>query len=295
MRARGAVVTVALLTLAACDGGPRPGPVLDLSGPAGTHERAPVPALDWRATAAAGVMWSDFALRARGEGRRTRIVVVRVEPPRVRFSLVQRTSVAARAPAWTLDDAPADAVVALNAGQFSGALPWGWLVQDGVERLPPGDGPLSSAVIVHTDGRVRIVEAGDSALAPWRGRRDLALAFQSYPTLLSGAGETPALLGAVSRTHRDARMAMGVDADGVVLIAMTRFDLLGGALDRLPLGLTTPEMARVMRGLGAQQAVMLDGGISAQLLVRGLAGEERWPGSRRVPLALLVHGRPAAP
>ena len=40
--------------------------------------------------------------------------------------------------------------------------------------------------------------------------------------------------------------------------------------------------------------VMLDGGISAQLLVRGAdGGVRRWPGVRRVPLALVAVEREA--
>jgi exopolysaccharide biosynthesis protein len=36
----------------------------------------------------------------------------------------------------------------------------------------------------------------------------------------------------------------------------------------LPFGLTTPEVAAVMGALGARRAVLLDGGISSQLLIR---------------------------
>jgi hypothetical protein len=52
-------------------------------------------------------------------------------------------------------------------------------------------------------------------------------------------------------------------------------------------------MAAVMGALGARDAVMLDGGISAQLLLRERPGGHvhRWPGLRKVPLALLVRAR----
>jgi hypothetical protein len=50
-----------------------------------------------------------------------------------------------------------------------------------------------------------------------------------------------------------------------------------------------------MRGLGAQSAVALDGGISAQLLLRDSQGQaHQWPGLRPVPLglsAVAVEGR----
>jgi hypothetical protein len=77
------------------------------------------------------------------------------------------------------------------------------------------------------------------------------------------------------------------------VLAMTRFDALGPDLGFVPFGLTTPEMAAVMGALGARDAVMLDGGISAQVLLRtGVAGgEERWPGLRDVPLAMVLTRR----
>jgi hypothetical protein len=43
-----------------------------------------------------------------------------------------------------------------------------------------------------------------------------------------------------------------------------------------------------MLAFGARDAVMLDGGISAQLMVRDAHGEaHRWPGIRAVPLAVI--------
>ena len=74
----------------------------------------------------------------------------------------------------------------------------------------------------------------------------------------------------------------GVLADGRLLIALTRFEGLGGRLQLLPLGLTTPEMAALMGALGCRDAVLLDGGVSGQLAIRDAAGEvRRWPGLRR--------------
>ncbi len=66
-------------------------------------------------------------------------------------------------------------------------------------------------------------------------------------------------------------------------------DLGGG----IPLGPTTPEMAAIMGALGATDAVMLDGGISAQLLLRDptRGAPLRWPGIRKVPMALIVRPR----
>jgi hypothetical protein len=103
----------------------------------------------------------------------------------------------------------------------------------------------------------------------------VAEAFQSYPVLVKG-GDIPAALSRPSAfidlTHRDARLALGLMNDGTLLIALTRFDALGSALGSVPAGLTVPEMSSLMAALGAEDAVALDGGISAQLMVQD-AGE----------------------
>src|SRR5690606_27512073 len=95
----------------------------------------------------------------------------------------------------------------------------------------------------------------------------------------------------VDRSHRDARLALGIDRDGHLLIALTRFDGFGGILDRIPFGPTVPEMSALMGALGARQAMLLDGGISAQMLIRTAEGTQRWAGTRKVPLALVVKAR----
>jgi exopolysaccharide biosynthesis protein len=125
-----------------------------------------------------------------------------------------------------------------------------------------------------SSGTPRISHAPDAAktAATW--------AFQSYPTLLR-SGEVPTELRgestAIDLEHRDARAAIGVDANGRVII---------------PFGLTTPEMAAVMGALGARDAVMLDGGISGQMLIRdGDGTKHTWRGARAVPLALIAEPR----
>jgi exopolysaccharide biosynthesis protein len=47
-------------------------------------------------------------------------------------------------------------------------------------------------------------------------------------------------------------------------------------------------MAAIMGGLGARNAVLLDGGISSQLLIRDSRTVHRWRGLRSVPLGLVV-------
>jgi len=203
--------------------------------------------------------------------------------------------------AWRADRASAGALLAVNAGQFLETLPWGWVVLDGRQFLPPGVGPLSSAVVADSSGVVRWLHgtsAVDSAAGALRTASQRGVdargvwAFQSYPTLLRG-GEVPAALrgagGGVDVAHRDARAAMGQLADGRLLFVITRFDGLRGVAGFIPFGLTTPETAALMGALGARDAVMLDGGISAQMVVRSDGGAARaWRGARSVPLGLVV-------
>jgi hypothetical protein len=172
-------------------------------------------------------------------------------------------------------------------------------VRAGREHRAPGRGSLAPAVVVDTAGRVALVSA--DSLDALRAAHVAALAagapspvrdaFQSYPALLA-AGRVPDALQAPGRgvdlTHRDARLALGVLPDGRVLVALTRFDALGGTLDAVPFGPTVPEMAALMGALGARDAVLLDGGISGQLLLRDARSHvHAWRGLRRVPLALV--------
>lgn len=246
----------------------------------------------WRRHAP-GVEWASTELACSAPAWRTRLIVVRIDPRRVRFSLDLDHAPGTGRPAWTIERAPRGALVAVNAGQFVETLPWGWVVIDGYQRLSPGVGPLSSALVVDAAGTLRWIP-GDSLGTPPSGVRT---AFQSYPTLLSGDGVVPPALrapgGGVDLRHRDARLAIGETREGRLLIVMTRFAALGGIAERVPIGPTTPEMAAVMGALGARDAVMLDGGVSAQLVLREPSSGRRWrwPGWRKVPMALLVWPR----
>lgn len=235
----------------------------------------------------AGVDMTELRLRGPGEAWRTRVVVVRIDPAAVRLRAVTEAG-SGGGPGWTIDAAPSQAIVAFNAGQFTGGSPWGWVVRDGVEQLSPGRGPLAPAFVVDTMGRVRWLFppiAGDAA-------SDVAEAFQSYPTLLVDGGIPAALRTAgsgVDLAHRDARFTLCTVGDGRLLLAMTRFDALGGMLDAAPFGLTTPEQAALAGALGCRTGMALDGGISAQLLLRdGTGVVRRWEGLRRVPMGMVV-------
>ena len=248
----------------------------------------------WR-PGAPGVEWGELRLSGVGEAWRLRVIVARVDPRRVRLALRAAVVPGQRRGAWTVDSAGTDAALALNAGQFTGATPWGWLVHAGREYRAPGVGALAPAVVIDTAGRVRLVPADSLAALRARDAGAIAEAFQSYPALLAGGVVVPALRApgrGVDVAHRDARIALGTLPDGRVLLALTRFDALGGTLDVVPFGPTVPEMAAVMGALGARDAVLLDGGISGQLLLRDAAdGVRRWPGLRRVPLGLVAVAR----
>ena len=262
-------------------------------------------AVRWRA-AAPGLETAELVLDTPGEGGiaalgRVRLVLARIDPRRHALRLVAGSPPGSP---WRIDDAPTDARLAVNAGQFTDAGPWGWLVHDGRELQAPAVGPLSSALVVGRDGTVGVVDASELPAARALARRgEIAEAVQSYPALLAGDGDVPAPLRVPGRgvdlEHRDARLAVGSLRDGRVLVVLTRFDApgtraLSGALARVPLGLTVPEMAAVTGALGCARAVLLDGGLSAQLLVRDARGtERRWPGLRHVPLGLVVVPRPS--
>ena len=246
--------------------------------------------VDWR-TLSAGARWGELRLSGEGEAWRVRVILVVLDPSRVRLETVslQRPDGAPRQ--WSVDSAPGDALVALNAGQFTSSGPWGWLVRDGIELRAPGGGPLAPALVVDTAGAVHLVPP--DSIAGLRGGRTVHQAFQSYPSLLTADGDIPRQLRVeglgVDLEHRDARLAIGLDREGRLLIALTRFEGLGGALSNLPFGLTTPEMAALMGALGCRRAMLLDGGISSQLRLLLPGGEARaWRGIRRVPLGLLA-------
>lgn len=203
---------------------------------------------------------------------RVRVIALRLDPCRVRLAPEERARLSGLRGAWTVDSMPVDALLAFNGGQFSGGTPWGWYVRDGVEQHPPGTGSLAMALTVTEDGGVALVPPDE--IAARRGK--VRHAIQSYPMLLLD-GVLPLPLRAPGRgvdlEHRDTRLAIGTAADGKVIIAMTRFEGIAGQGATLPYGPTLPELAGIMRRLGAVRAVGLDGGLSSQLAVRDADGD----------------------
>jgi len=233
-----------------------------------------------------GVEWGELQLRGASEAWRTRVVVARIDPRRIALSLA---TAFADDQGWTVRDAEGGVAVALDAGQFRGSLPWGWVVHRGRELLAPQYAPLAGAVVVDSSGTVRVVPP--DAVGTERARGTALEAFQSYPMLLQdGVVPTPLVQPGrgVVVEHRDARLALGTMEDGRVVVALTRFDALGETLGRVPFGLRSEEMAAVMGALGCRQALLLDGGISGQLMVRDAErSAHTWLGIRSVPLGLV--------
>jgi len=246
-----------------------------------------VSAVTWHG-AAPGLDRTMIEVAGGGEGWRTRIVAIRIDPARYRFRL--RARLHGVDPAWSVDRAPFDAVFAVNAGQFNGITPWGWVVMDGREIRPPGEGPLSTAIAWDADGRVRWLRPDEIASERSSGR--VVEAFQSFPTLLDAGGDVPRQVRepglGVDVEHRDTRLAIGSLGDGRLVVAITRFYGLGELSSAIPLGLNLSEMATVMRDLGCTRAVSLDGGVSAQLMLRENGRPRVWHGWRRVPLGLVA-------
>jgi len=241
-----------------------------------------------------GLEWRTQPHRGGGEGRWTRLVLVRIDPARYRLELDLALSADLQHGAWVVDSAPETAVVALNAGQFNGIAPWGWTVRNGLELRPPGLGPLSTAVVGDRSGRVRLVPP--DSITVLRAGGQVVTAIQSYPTLLEGEGVIPAQLttpgSGVGIHHRDARLALCALQDGRLLVLLTRFDGLGEIAGAVPFGLTLAETASLLKQQGCTRAVALDGGISSQMLLREAAGRERaWRGWRKVPLGLIFEER----
>jgi uncharacterized protein YigE (DUF2233 family) len=274
--------TVVVIALAGAVTGTDPGVRLSVDRLPSRLDRA----IAWQ-PGAAGVEYGELRLSGPGEAWRTRVVVARFDPGRVALSLRPAFAEDQR---WTVADAGSGAALAVNAGQFRGSLPYGWVVTGGRQLLSPEYAPLAGAVVVDRSGAVRIVPPDQVAAEQRRGAAREA--FQSYPMLLENGAPPEALVRpgfGVAVAHRDARLALGTLADGRVVVALTRFDLLGPRFGRLPFGFTSAEMARVMRALGCRDAILLDGGISGQLMVREGGGPaRRWPGIRSVPLGLVA-------
>jgi len=231
-----------------------------------------------------GLRAGSFEVRASGGVLVNSVAIVEIAPSRYRFSLAAASRFAPRtADAWMADTA---VVAAVNTGLFrKDGAPQGLVALDGV-RLGRRADWLDAAVAIE-DGGLRLLAppAADSL----RG----ASAFQVLPWLVR---EGRVALGAtsglrLSRTHRDRRLTLCTGADGTVRLLLSNFELFGEPAGTIPVGLTLPEQAIIAAAAGCRDAVALDGGISAQLVVRFPGRVRRMPGWRAVPLMMLIRPR----
>lgn len=241
---------------------------------------------------APGVWQQTIMMAEEGPLSVVRAHMVRIDPSRVHFALDSATRDYGTKGAWTTERLPPDAVLAVNAGQFIGGVPWGWVVHNGNEMSEPGTGTLAMTFAVDSAGFPVLLTPAELT----RVRGHVRLAFQSYPMLLT-AGFLPWELQEAGRgvdlDHRDSRLAIGIVADGSIVVVLTRFTALGGGGETVPWGPTVVEMAEFMRSLGCLRAMMLDGGISSQMSLRYADGTVRhWSNWRKVPLGLVVRPRP---
>lgn len=252
----------------------------------GAPSAVSTPALRWDGDARTGLRWSRWRVALGAHGVSVTMVIAEIDPSRIALALEVARQGDALAP-WSIDAAPDSARIAFNAGQFTDAGPWGWVVHRGREWQAPAPGAYAGAFVVDSMGRAAVLSA--QALPAERARGVWREALQSYPTILEGGRAPAALCGTnpVDTTHRDIRLAIGTRTEGRVLVVLSRYAGVGTMGERVPIGPTMGEMAEVMRRLGVRDALMLDGGLSAQLLVRSGARTERWDGLRRVPLALI--------
>lgn len=235
-----------------------------------------------------GVELGELELAGANRLLRFRVIIARFDPAQVEIRPRMVLAENRLTGVWTIDSADDRAILSFNAGQFAETGPWGWVQIDGWMQRYPARGPLAAAAVVDSSGSVRIVSP-DSVEAVYRAGGALH-AFQSYPLVLWNDTIPPRVNDArlMDVDHRDTRFGLGELRDGRWILVLTRWDL-SRSLERIPLGLTTREMTAVLGALGARRAILLDGGLSAQMLARDSTGAVmHWKGFRKVPLALEI-------
>jgi exopolysaccharide biosynthesis protein len=161
--------------------------------------------------------------------------------------------------------------IAINAGFFSvpgtrtvqghavsyfvgnGAIPEGWQFSGGRLVTQPVKETLRDVFIVHADGKLSFCEHALELPANTRYA-------VSGSALVLRAGQVVARPGA---TARHPRSAIGLSADERSLLIVA----VDGRQEHSR-GVTLEELGTLMRGLGAHQALNLDGGGSTTLVVR---------------------------
>jgi hypothetical protein len=166
------------------------------------------------------------------------------------------------------------------------------------EAVTPPHGPRRGTVVVGPDGTVQLMErgaapdvpAGDLLQAGPLLVADGKLVFDDddHEGFSAGAGQFDSDI----TEGRHPRAALGVSDGWLVAVACD------GRRSNVDGGLTMPELADVMVGLGAEHAINLDGGGSTTLVHRGhllnrpySSQDQPAPASRRVVSALAFEPR----
>jgi hypothetical protein len=90
----------------------------------------------------------------------------------------------------------------------------------------------------------------------------------------------------IDLTHRDARLALGIDRTGWLIIALTRFDVLGPSFGSIPFGLTIPEnRASHARTRSPDRRRPRRRHLSAVTASRFVGETQQWPGCVRAAWA----------
>lgn len=136
----------------------------------------------------------------------------------------------------------------------NGANPVGWHVANGKVITAPINDKLRATVMVHTSGKITL--ANNVVEMP----ADIAYAVSGNAMLLEAA----AILPKATDTVRAPRSAVGISADGAMLLLMA----VDGRQTGYSVGASLYELAVILRNLGAHDAVNLDGGGSTAMVLK---------------------------
>ena len=230
-------------------------------------------------------------MRGGGEGWNTRVVALRVDPAVFRFRLTAR--IHGVFPGWSVHQAPDRAVVATNTGQFTGITPWGWVVMRGMEesvRQAADRCPLHIAwdATGRVHGGSRPTESTPSVLAEGLRRPGSPTRRCSTCGARSRARSVSVGLAWTSTITTDGSRSE-CSRTGESILSITRSAAWATLIPRCS---TRPYPRRDGRGdagaAAASGAVSLDGGVSAQMLLRANGRRQVWRGWRSVPLGLVA-------
>ncbi len=194
------------------------------------------------------------------------LVVAKVDLTRADVRVLTNDSLAVQRDFVEVMAKDTGAIAAINAGFFDENGARGLVLQNGKELRASN----------HTHGYLLLWDEG-AYIGPTR-TIEAKYAIQSFPLLLANGQ----LVTDATKNVRDVarRSAAALTSNG---------DLLLVATDAKLVGLTIPQLIALLRGLGARDAIALDGGGSSQLYVRNTDyGVREWD---PVPVALGVFPR----